>query len=125
MSLDLFEEGRSVYTFFDVLGNVGGLSGILTSIAATISGALNYMRTEDHLVKQLYKPMQDLKFSEPPVSSSCRSGIQECLPSCLLINCLRRTKKDKYLARGRDILTREFDIVELIRKLRFYELAIK
>ena len=56
MSLDLYEESRSVYTFFDVLGNVGGLSGILTSIAATISAALNYQRTEDHLVKKLYKP---------------------------------------------------------------------
>mmetsp|Transcript_13143 Transcript_13143/g.16723 ORF Transcript_13143/g.16723 Transcript_13143/m.16723 type:complete len:137 (-) Transcript_13143:900-1310(-) len=42
MSLDLREESRTVYNFFDVLGNVGGLSGILFSLAAAISSTLTF-----------------------------------------------------------------------------------
>mmetsp|Transcript_28809 Transcript_28809/g.38426 ORF Transcript_28809/g.38426 Transcript_28809/m.38426 type:complete len:80 (+) Transcript_28809:897-1136(+) len=42
MSLDKKEETRTVYNFFDVLGNVGGLSGVLFSLAAAISGTLNF-----------------------------------------------------------------------------------
>lgn len=37
MSLDVNVVSRSVYTFFDVLGNVGGLAGVLFSITGTIN----------------------------------------------------------------------------------------
>mmetsp|Transcript_13832 Transcript_13832/g.17532 ORF Transcript_13832/g.17532 Transcript_13832/m.17532 type:complete len:80 (-) Transcript_13832:863-1102(-) len=42
MGTDRIEETRTVYNFFDVLGNVGGLSGVLFSLAAAISGTLNF-----------------------------------------------------------------------------------
>ena len=37
MSLDVNVVSRSVYTFFDLLGNVGGLSSVLFTIAAIIN----------------------------------------------------------------------------------------
>ena len=42
MSLDVNLVSRSVVTFFDVLGNVGGLSGVLFAIAGAIHGILTF-----------------------------------------------------------------------------------
>ena len=41
---------RSVYTFFDVLGNVGGLAGVLFSLAAFINGMFVFNDSENILV---------------------------------------------------------------------------
>ena len=94
MSLDLQKESRSVYTFFDVLGNVGGLSGILFSVAAAINNALNFNSSENRLVKELYKPIQDVSFTASTVASSMREYLQSSLPACILIRSLRKTRKD-------------------------------
>ena len=42
MSIDQHIEDRAVFTFFDLLGNVGGFSGVLASIAAFINNFFNY-----------------------------------------------------------------------------------
>ena len=125
MSLDLNEESRNVYTFLDVLGNVGGLAAVLASVASAINDALNHQRTENYLVKELYKPTLQKQFKERTVSSSFKGYLRECLPSCLSIGCLRPTNKDKYYEKGRETLARELDIVELLRNVRFYKLALK
>ena len=53
--MDLEELNRAVYTFFDVLGNVGGLGGVLFSIAAFINGIFSFNRSENYLVSHLFK----------------------------------------------------------------------
>ena len=53
-SKDVFMIERSVFTFFDLLGNVGGLYGILLSIAASLNNFFNFQKTENYLAQFLY-----------------------------------------------------------------------
>jgi len=50
---------RSVYTFWSVLGDIGGLSGILVSVVSTLLNVLNFNKPENHMASRLYKPTQD------------------------------------------------------------------
>ena len=37
------------------------------------------------------------------------------------MGCLRRSKKDRYFAKARELLSKEYDIVGLVRQLRFFK----
>ena len=55
MSHDVVMIERSVFNFFTLLGDIGGFYGLLGSIFATIHGILNYNKTENYIVQQLYR----------------------------------------------------------------------
>ena len=68
MSLDAQKVSRSVYTYFDALGNVGGLNGILISVTVSILAVLNTNKDQNHLVSKLYtrdKNTRDLTLPAP------------------------------------------------------------
>ena len=54
MNLDLISHSRSVLTFVGVLGEVGGLYGLLISVASTLLSYATFQRAENYLVSQLY-----------------------------------------------------------------------
>ena len=54
MNLDLISHSRSVFTFVGVLGEVGGLYGLLISVASTCLSYATFQRAENYLVSQLY-----------------------------------------------------------------------
>jgi hypothetical protein len=54
MKLDATKLTRSVYTFWTVIADVGGLFGILISLSTSILSVLDYQKSENHLVNQLY-----------------------------------------------------------------------
>ena len=45
---------RQVYNSFMLLGNVGGLYGILLSIAASFLSVINYGKSENYLIADLF-----------------------------------------------------------------------
>ena len=49
MNLDLKTVNRSVYNFFNLLGDVGGLYGLFFSLLATLNGFLNFQNPENFL----------------------------------------------------------------------------
>ena len=55
MNFDLKTVNRSVYNFFNFLGDVGGLYGLFFSLLATLNGFINFQKPENFLIKQLYK----------------------------------------------------------------------
>ena len=55
LSLDVEQINRSVYTYFQALGDTGGLNGILISIASLIVSVLNFNKAENFLVSMLYR----------------------------------------------------------------------
>ena len=55
MSHDVVMIERTVFNFFTLLGDIGGFYGLLGSIFATIHGILNYNKTENYIVQQLYR----------------------------------------------------------------------
>ena len=48
---------RDVYTYFDALGDTGGLNGILMLVAMMIMGVLNTNKAENFMASRLYKGM--------------------------------------------------------------------
>ena len=54
MSLDLTNHKRNAFTFVAVLGEVGGLYGLLVSVASTFLSFATYQRAENDLASQLY-----------------------------------------------------------------------
>ena len=52
---DVVKIDRAVYNTFMLLGDVGGLFGILVSITSSLLGILNYQKAENILVADLYQ----------------------------------------------------------------------
>ena len=55
MSHDMIMIERTVFNIFTLLGDIGGFYGLIVSIFATIHGIINYNKTENYVVQQLYK----------------------------------------------------------------------
>ena len=55
MDLDLLEYTRSRYTAFDLLSDVGGISGMFASIFAVFMAAWNYNALDNLMVTRLFK----------------------------------------------------------------------
>ena len=55
MNLSRFDFERSQYTLFDMLSDVGGLSGMLFSLFAIVMKAWNHNSLENYMVKNLFK----------------------------------------------------------------------
>ena len=53
--LDLMHHERFVYTFFDLLSDIGGLSGILTMILASVSSMWNFNSFDHYMMSRLFK----------------------------------------------------------------------
>ena len=54
MSLKINQVERNVYTIFDMLSDIGGLSGILVSAFAIMVSIWNYLAYDDYLVSRLF-----------------------------------------------------------------------
>ena len=52
---NLYQVERTVYNSFMMLGDIGGLFGLLFSISTTLLGIINFQKSENILVSDLYK----------------------------------------------------------------------
>ena len=67
MSHDVIMIERTVFNIFTLLGDIGGFYGLLVSIFATVHGILNYNKTENYIVQQLYRSDHSKSdLSDPP-----------------------------------------------------------
>ena len=55
MSHDLIQISRSAYTLLDLLADVGGLTSILISGAASLLNVWNFNYLDNYLVSKLFK----------------------------------------------------------------------
>ena len=83
MDKDVDSVERSVYNFFMLLGDVGGLYGIFVSIAATLLGILNYQKFDNLLVADLFRVKNHVKPDEHGLNSKSQYALKEYLQSCL------------------------------------------
>ena len=64
MNLDLIHYERQVYTVFDMLSDVGGLSGLFVSSFAMLVGLWNFNSFDNFMVSRLFKikkPKDDIE----------------------------------------------------------------
>ena len=60
-TLDAQKITRFIYTYFEALGDTGGLNGILVSIVSVLVSALNFNNSENFLVSRLYNSKSPIK----------------------------------------------------------------
>ena len=105
MDLSLQTYERTVYTLFDLLSDIGGLSGILFSFFLLMNNAWNFNRFDNMLVSRLFKikpgeneqkpPSEDL----PEIDLGCMPNCTDYLLSFLpgFLTCCRRGRRQRAL----------------------------
>ena len=102
MSSDIIYEERSIYTFWDLLGDVGGLFGSLTFLSSIYISLVEYVignRLNQFLIAQLFtiERKQAKQASNDELSETLKS-IRKRKPavfalSSLILSCFDRKKK--------------------------------
>ena len=103
---------RNVFTLLQALGEVGGLFGLLTAIAALLDSFLTHQDAENYLVAMLYK-------GKGPENRLIASS---AIVRYLL--CKICTRQGKLMVEAREQLSKELDLVYLLRQLRFVNASI-
>jgi len=128
-NLAMTEFSRTIYTGFDFLSDVGGLSGILMSALAILVHLWNYNSFENSMASVLFKYRRSIE--DGPGSSyfklgqapNCLDIVQLCAPQRL--HCCRRARQSRALAKARNYLDKEVNIYKIIRMRRYMMEAIK
>ena len=129
MDLNLMTYERTLYTMFDLLSDVGGLSGILVTIFTIIMTIWNYNSFDNMMVANLFnikaKDAEEdfgLRRSTPQeIRISQTPHFKEKLISCFSARCTTCCKRRKELAmsKARDKLAEETNITEIIQSRRY------
>ncbi len=77
MHLDATKTTRNVYNLFTLLGDVGGLFGLLMSVAASFSSVLSFQKSDNFVAEQLYS--QGSKYGKPKKKDESQSSCKEYL----------------------------------------------
>ena len=131
MDLNRVDYSRSRYTVFDLLSDVGGLSGIFFSVFAVIMSAWNFNSLDNYMVMHLFKE----KVVEPTPQSNDAEGKRKTgskffpekrlpyfkdyfmswVPDCCQ-RCCRPTRRERAFEIARERLEKELNIIELVKQ---------
>lgn len=136
---------RAGYTVLDWVSDIGGIQGMLISGVALFMGFWNHNMLENHLVSRLFKVervregkgstiSRDNEFFAryrfikmmPTLSQSFVEYVKEMIPGWLC--CSKCCKPGRYyagFAKGRQKLQKESNIIEILKKLRYFEIALQ
>ena len=118
MSSDGRADTRTVYTFFDVLGDAGGLLALLAAVASLFLHVVNFNKAENAQVSELYKPAtaeaddsDKEENPQPEQQSSLKSWFfatfPECLYRCCIGRCCKYRRRDSFYDKGQEHLQEE------------------
>ena len=110
-----------------LLGDVGGFYGIISAFFALLNNAFSYQRAENLFVQTLYQAKSQNKGADNGLDLTSKGQLafkeylQDFLEGCCgLPSCLKRSRRDLQFVKARDLLQEELDLVEVLRKLRFF-----
>ena len=105
---------RSVYNSLMLLGDAGGLYGILVYIAYLILGYLNHNKFENIIAQDLYKEKGGNLEAKDQVA--LKEYAQDCcFEFCSTVGCFWRSRKDRLWMKARDLYAEELDVVSVIQ----------
>ena len=138
-STTLFSHERVIYSFLDLLGDVGGFNDALRGLASLLLATITFQPMTLHLVKKLFqyqtslpektekeaglgtsrdKGQEELKLS---LWSRLKLTVLQHLP-CDKDGCL--SKREKAFFRAADMLKAELNIVNLIKEMRVIKASL-
>ena len=129
MDTGLMTYSRVVYTLFDLLSDIGGLSGILISFFLMIVTAWNHNKFDNMLVSRLFKIKRRDKGADEAetISNSCMPNCTDWIlsffPDCCI--CCKRARREVAMQKARDKLAGETNIIEIVRAWRYMEIALR
>ena len=136
MDLNIMQFERKLYTVFDMLSDVGGLLGILTSICALLNAIWNYQAFDNFMVSRLFKikrPKDEIDdgagfFSQSDyiklsITPNLGNWLLSLIPKCCL--CCKDSRRERALQMARTKLDKEVNIIEIVKSWRYFESAIK
>ena len=87
---------RTIYTLFDVLSDIGGLSGILISLFFLIVTSWNHNKFNNMLVSRLFKIRGDKGYEDVEIINSCMPNCTDWILSLLPSFCIvcKRARKE-------------------------------
>jgi len=130
VDLNVFELERTTYTYFDLLSDVGGLSSIVCTFFAMILRFWNHNSFDNMMAISLFKvknltPTYSDKASYMKESKTpyCKELLMSLLPSCCI--CCKLDREELALAKAREKLNFETNIIDIVRTWRYMKLALK
>ena len=138
MNLDLVQIARQGYTFLDVLSDVGGLQGLLLSFCMGLLVLWNYNNFDNYLASRLYKIEDDSfgsfssdhkksSFLRPTICCNWYEYLLDipcCSRCCKKCKC-RKTEQMKSIEKARIQMSKEINIVEIIKSRRYVQMALR
>ena len=119
---------RDNYAILDMLSDVGGLVEVLAFGIGFILYPLNYRNIENFLASHLYKandPIESLPKDSPTLIPTKFGNARDCFLSCFPQKCHKRNRRWNTMQSAYSSLDTETDIVSILRKLRYFEIAIE
>ena len=124
---------------FDMLSDIGGLSGIFVSAFAIMASSWNYLAYDNYLVTRLFTvrakestgPADPEAHGEAETATLKTRGLPECkelflavCPCSKKFGC-KRSRQEAAMLAARDKLESEIDLVSIIKSIRYTALALK
>ena len=111
-----------------MLSDVGGLTGMFTSIFSVFMAVWNFNQLDDYMVSRLFKSKPgEEKFQAEflPTKTCCnfKDFLRSWTPKCFL--CCKLGRREKAFAKARDKLESELNVIELIKSRRYFAKALK
>lgn len=126
---------RHYYTVTDLLADIGGLGSILMIILSLLLSVMNYMNFQTFMASRLFKIKKEdteasnlryferSDFFKASKTSNVRLYCMDILPKKLV--CCRRNRAEKGIQQAIRNMEKETDIIEMIKLMRFFKLAIR
>ena len=133
MNMDKTIVTRTGYTILDVLADVGGLLGILTSGIGLLLGIWNFKIVDQYMASKLFKVAPAEASAQDPISATpvtpsnrtnCLEFFIDRLIPCKLACCCKRSRQQLAMEKAREALEKEVDIIQIIRSNRLVHTAL-
>ena len=112
-----------------MLSDTGGITSALISSLVFIVSILNYNHLKSYIASQLFKIHEEkprFNNSETFTASKC-GNLPECIIDtlpCFKV-CCKKPRRQRGIQKARKALEKEIDVLELVKSMRFFRLAIK
>ena len=139
---DMIEITRDVYTFLDLLSDIGGIQGMLIGLVSQFFVYWEYNQLENYMISKLYgvnrgnkshnlDNLSDIGLSDSTLKVNCFDGPRQLcssLLSCFYRLCFNRKGRSSRMQafkEARSKLQAEINIVDIITSRRYFHEALK
>ena len=138
VNLNAVNYSRSRYTAFDLLSDVGGLSGMFASIFAVIMIVWNYNALDYLIVSHLFKMQSDTSHANDEEDRTKNHKYEKIkdtfypnlleyaiswLPACLV--CCKKSRINQAREMAAEKLALETSLVYIVRQQRYFSTALE